>query len=398
MPTVGIVCEYNPFHLGHLNQLKETRRMLGGDAATVCVMSGDFVQRGEAAVFDKFARAEAACRCGANLVVELPLPWCLSSAEGFAFGAVSILAALGCDTLSFGSESADLSALSALADFALDENAQAQMHALMDADASLSFARARQLAAEEAIGGAAALLSDPNDILAVEYLKAIKRTGAQMRPLAIRRTGAGHNSAEEGEYPSAMRLRKLLQNGNDISAHVPQPAMEVFRREQMAGRSRDEKLLEVALLSRLYRLNPEDFDALPDAGGGAGRRLYRALWQTGGLEQTVKAASGKRCTAARMRRMLLCAALGICAEDTKGMPPYIRILASDEKGRAHISRIRGNTALPVINKTAEIKKLGFQGQKVFKLCAEAHELYRLCCPMPERPEPGEDWRRTQTIV
>ena len=398
MRTVGIVCEYNPFHLGHLYQLKETRRMLGGEAATVCVMSGDFVQRGEAAVFDKFARAEAACRCGADLVVELPLPWCLSSAEGFACGAVSILADLGCDALSFGSESADLSALRALADFALDENAQAQIHSLMDRDTSLSFARARQLAAEKAIGDAAALLSDPNDILAVEYLKAIERTGAQMQPLAIRRTGAAHDSTEEGAFPSAMQLRKLLKNGNDISAYVPQPAMEVFRRELAAGRSRDEKLLEVALLSRLYRLNPEDFDRLPDAGGGAGRRLYRALWQTGGLEQTVTAASGKRCTAARMRRMLFCAAHGICAEDTKGMPPYIRILASDEKGRELLSRIRGNTALPIINKTAEIKKLGFQVQKVFKLSAEAHEIYRLSCPMPELSEPGEDWRRTQTVV
>ena len=398
MPTVGIVCEYNPFHLGHLYQLKETRRMLGGDATTVCVMSGDFVQRGEAAVFDKFARAEAACRCGADLVVELPLPWCLSSAEGFAFGAVSILAALGCDTLSFGSESADLSALGALADFALDKGAQARIHALMDADASLSFARARELAAAEALGETAALLSDPNDILAVEYLKAVKRLGAQIQPLAIRRTGAGHDSATEGEYPSAMQLRKLLYKGDDLSPYIPQPAMEVFRRELAAGRSREEKLLEVALLSRLYRLDPEDFDRLPDAGGGAGRKLYRALWQTGGLEQTVTAASDKRCTAARMRRMLLCAALGICAEDTKGMPPYIRILASDEQGRTLLSQVRGNTALPIINKTAEIKKLDFHAQKVFKICAEAHELYRLCCPMREQPKPGGDWRRTPSIV
>ena len=398
MHIVGIVCEYNPFHLGHLYQLNETRHALGEDTTAVCVMSGDFVQRGEAAVFDKFARAEAACRCGADLVAELPLPWCLSSAEGFASGAVSILTGLGCDSMSFGSESADLSSLEALADFALDEGAQAHVHALMDADASLSFARARELAAAEVLGEMAALFSNPNDILAVEYLKAVKSLGACLQPIPIRRAGAGHDSAAEGEYPSAMQLRKLLQNGSDFSPYIPQPAMEVFHRELAAGRSRDEKLLEIALLSRLYRLSPEDFDRLPDAGGGAGRRLYRTLWQKGGLEQTVTAASDKRCTAARMRRMLLCAALGICAEDTKGMPPYIRILASNEQGREHLSRIRGNTALPIINKTAEIKKLGFQAQKVFKLCAEAHEIYRLGCPMQEHPEPGEDWRKTQVLV
>ena len=398
MHVVGIVCEYNPFHLGHLYQLNETKRILGEDTTAVCVMSGDFVQRGEAAVFDKFARAEAACRCGADLVAELPLPWCLSSAEGFARGAVSILADLGCDTLSFGSESDDLSALEALADFALDETAQARIHALMDADASLSFARARELAAAEALGEKAALFSNPNDILAVEYLKAVKSLSASPHPISIRRAGAGHDSTAEGEYLSAMQLRRLLKKGDDLSGWIAQPAMEVFRRELAAGRSRDEKLLEIALLSRLYRLSPEDFDRLPDAGGGAGRRLYRALWQSGGLEQTVTAASDKRCTAARMRRMLLCAALGICAEDTKGMPPYIRILASNEQGREHLSRIRGNTALPIINKTAEIKKLGFQAQKVFKLCAEAHEIYRLGCPMQEHPEPGEDWRKTQVLV
>lgn len=398
MHTVGIVCEYNPFHKGHLYQLNETKRLLGEDTTTICVMSGDFVQRGEAAVFDKFARAEAACRSGADLVVELPLPWCLSSAEGFAFGAVSILTALGCDILSFGSESADLSALKALADFTQDEAAQAQIRALMDRDKTISFARARQIAAEETLGYAAALLSDPNDILAVEYLKAIAKTGKHMQPLAIRRTGSGHDSASEGEYPSAMQLRKLLKNRADLSAFIPQPAMDVFRRELAAGRSRNGKLLETALLSRLYRLKPEDFDALPDAGGGAGRRLYQALWKHTNIREIVTAASNKRYTEARMRRMLLCAALDLCAEDTKGTPPYIRVLASNGRGRAQLAGIRGKTSLPVINKTADMKMAGFQAGKVFNLTAHAHELYSLCCPMPEHPEPGEDWRRTQTVV
>ena len=396
MRTVGIVCEYNPFHKGHLHQLNETRRILGEDTTAVCVMSGDFVQRGEAAVYDKFTRAESACRSGADLVVELPLPWCLSSAEGFAFGAVAILAALGCDTLSFGSESADLSALKALADFALDENAQAQIRTLMDRDAALSFARARQLAAEASVGDAALLLSKPNDILAVEYLKAIQRTGAHMQPLVIHRAGADHDSTETGEYCSAMHLRNMIREGEDPAPYIPQPAAEVLGREK--GRMRDEKLLEIALLSRLYRLKPEDFDALPDAGGGAGRRLYQALWKSGKLEKTVNAASTRRYTASRMRRMLLCAALGLCAEDTKGTPPYARVLSSNERGRAWLARVRGKTALPVVNKTTEMKKAGFQAEKVFKLTADAHELYRLSCPLTKDREPGEDWRRTAVIV
>ena len=398
MHTVGIVCEYNPFHNGHLYQLNETRRLFGADTVTVCVMSGDFVQRGEAAVFDKFARAEAACRCGADLVVELPLPWCLSSAEGFAFGSVSLLSALGCNTLSFGSESADTLALRSLAAFAMDEAAQARIRSLMDTDETLSFARARQHAAAEVLGDAAALLSNPNDILAVEYLKAIARTGAELETLAIRREGAVHDSITEGEYPSAMRLRELLRGGGDISVHIPAPAMTVFAREIQAGRIPRGDLLETALLSRLYRLAPEEFDDLPDAGGGAGRRLYRALWMCGSMDEIVKEASNTRYTAARMRRMLYGAALGLCAEDTKTAPPYARVLASSERGRNHLASLRGKTSLPVINKSGEIKRAGLKAQKVFKLGADAHELYSLVCPAAERGVPGEDWRKSTVIV
>lgn len=398
MHTVGIVCEYNPFHSGHLYQLRETKNRLGEDTAAVCVMSGDFVQRGEAAVFDKFARAEAACRSGADLVVELPLPWCLSSAEGFAYGAVSILAALGCDTLSFGSESADIEQLKRLAAFAADPAAKGRIRALMDGDETLSFARARQIAAGETLGDAAALLSNPNDILAVEYLKAIGKTGARMQPLAIRRSGAGHDSAAEGAFLSAMRLRELLRQGEDITPYVPREAAAVYAREIQAGRLRDDSRLEIALLSRLYGLEAADFDALPDAGGGAGRRLYQALWNDNKLEEIAAAASSKRYTAARMRRMLLCAALGLCAEDTKGAPPYIRILASNGKGRACLSAMRGKTVLPVINKSGEIKKCGFRAEKIFKRTARAHELYCLSFPGERRCAPGEDWRKSQVIV
>ena len=398
MHTVGIVCEYNPFHNGHLYQLQETRRLLGADTVTACVMSGDFVQRGEAAVFDKFARAEAACRCGADLVLELPLPWCLSSAEGFAYGAVSLLSAIGCDTLSFGSESADTAALCSLAGFLSGEEAREHIRALMDADETLSFARARQTAAAEELGDAAALLASPNDILAVEYLKALAKTGSRMEPLAIRRAGAAHDSKTEGEYPSAMRLRELMRGGENISAYIPEPAMAIFSREMQAGHSPDKLLLETALLSRLYRLAPEDFDALTDAGGGAGRRLYRALWQCGSVDEIVKEASNKRYTAARMRRMLYGAALGLCAEDTKTAPPYARVLASSERGRNHLASLRGKTSLPVINKSGEIKRAGLKAQKVFKLGADAHELYSLVCPAAERGVPGEDWRKSTVIV
>ena len=393
MQAIGIVCEYNPFHAGHFYQIEESRRLVGADCAVVCAMSGDFVQRGEAAVFSKFARAEAACRSGADLVVELPLPWCLSSAEGFAAGAVSILASLGCTHLSFGSEGGDLEALQRLASFSADPETLAMIRNYMEQDASLSFARARQLAAERELGADAELLSQPNNILAVEYLKAVRLGGFDMIPLAIPRIGSGHDAAGEGGFRSAMQLRELLAKGGDVSDFLPPEAMAVFQRELDAGRVKNERILEAALLSRLYPLRPEDFDRLPDAKNGVGRRLHHALWQSKGIEETVRIAVNKRCTAARMRRMLLCAALGVCADDTKAAPPYIRVLAANEKGMRLLRGAAESGRIPLLGKAADARRLGPQADRVFTLTAQAHALYCLQFVAIDDRDPNSDWRQ-----
>ena len=398
MQTIGIVCEYNPFHAGHLYQIEESRRRLEGDAAVVCVMSGDFVQRGEAAVFSKFARAEAACRSGADLVVELPLPWCLSSAEGFAEGAVSILAALGCTHLSFGSEGGELEKLRELAVFLERPETLAEIRENMRQNANLSFARARQLAAERHFGDDAACLSQPNNILAVEYLKAINREKDPIDAIAIARVGDGHDSEGDGTFRSAMKLRNMLAEGEDLSPFIPEEAMAVFRREQDAGRVRDDRILEAALLSRLYLLRPEDFDTLPDADAGAGRRLYQALWQGRGLEETVRNSVSKRCTAARMRRMLLCAALGICADDTKEKPPYIRILAADKRGMELLHIVSKTSRIPLLRKAGDAKKLGTKAERVFRLTAQAHALFCQQFITIDDRNPNLDWQQGISFV
>lgn len=398
MRAVGIVCEYNPFHRGHQYLIEACRDRLGGDAAVVCAMSGDFVQRGEAALFDKFTRAWAACRAGADLVVELPLPWCLSSAEGFASGAVAMLAALGCDTLAFGSESGEGEALDRLAAYLVSSGAITDIRKRMDADASLSFARARQLSAQDALGDAALFLNSPNDILGVEYLKAIKTSGADMKPLVVRREGGGHDSRGEGAFCSAMQLRETIQAGKDPAAYIPACAMAVYRSAMEAGKIRDDRLLETALLSRLYSVRPEAFDKLPDAGGGAGRRLYKAVLNGGGMDQIVAAAGSKRLTAARMRRMLLCAALGLCAEDTKGAPPCLRILAADEKGRALLRERGADSPIPVLTRPAAVRALGGRAERIFALGADAHNLYSLGQMSWAGMHPDADWRRNPIIV
>lgn len=397
MRALGIVCEYNPFHFGHLYQMEESRRMCG-DAVVVCVMSGDFVQRGEAALMDKFARAEAACRCGADLVVELPLPWCLSSAEGFARGAVSLLDAVGCTWLSFGSETDRLQELEALAEKLLEEKTRERIRDCLSGNALLSYAEARQLTLEETLGETAALLAKPNCILAVEYLKALNQGIGAMRPLAVRRIGAGHDENTESTFRSASQLRSMFERGEDLGVYLPPPSAEVLRREQAVRACRNPEVLELALRSRLYGLREEDFDRLPDASDGAGRKLYKTLREGRSLEETVQSASSRRYTKARMRRMLLCAALGVKGEDSGGLPPYARLLAANEKGRAFLAEMRESIRIPVVTKPASVKKLDQHAQELFSLGSAAHDLYVLQKFSNETTPLGEDWRKGPFVV
>ena len=212
------------------------------------------------------------------------------------------------------------------------------------------------------------------------------------------RGGDGHDSEGDGTFRSAMKLRNMLAEGEDLSPFIPEEAMAVFRREQDAGRVRDDRILEAALLSRLYLLRPEDFDTLPDADAGAGRRLYQALWQGRGLEETVRNSVSKRCTAARMRRMLLCAALGICADDTKEKPPYIRILAADKRGMELLHIVSKTSRIPLLGKAGDAKKLGTKAERVFRLTAQAHALFCQQFITIDDRNPNLDWQQGISFV
>ena len=218
MQTVGVICEYNPFHLGHARQLGLIRQQLGPEAAIVCLMSGNYVQRGEPAVFDKCVRARAAVEAGANLVLELPVTYALRSAEGFAAGGVRILSQLGCGYLSFGCESGSAEALLRAARASRAPEFEAALHeAIQD---GLSYAAARQRALQ-ALGADGTLLERPNDILAFEYCRAILAQKSAMQPLAILRPGDYHAEAPDEENPSATAVRKLILTGGDWRRYVP---------------------------------------------------------------------------------------------------------------------------------------------------------------------------------
>ena len=323
--NVGIICEYNPFHLGHRKQIVRIRRDFGADTGVVCAMSGNFVQRGHPAVFDKMRRSEAAVRCGADLVVELPVPVALSSAECFAMGGVSILSRL-CGGLCFGAETADAEALSAVAHALLSEDFSPRLREQLAA--GKSFPAARQ-AALMAMGLPGSLLETPNNILAVEYCKAILAQGSPMKPLPILREGSYHAQTPDAENPSASSLRLQLERGEDVSPYLPEDAARCFENAPMHTLQAGER----AVLYRLRTMTEAEFAALPFGSEGLWRKLMHAARQETGLEAVAAAVKSKRYTRTRIDRMILCACLGITQAQMETEIPYVRVLAFNERGR-----------------------------------------------------------------
>ena len=397
MDFIGVVCEYNPFHNGHEYHLRESRGRLDRQPV-VCVMSGDFVQRGEAAIYSKYVRAEAACRCGADVVFELPLPWALSSAEGFARGAVGLLGALGAKTHSFGMEAERLEDLDFLARRLIEPQTIGEIRALMAEEATLSFAAAREKILEKSCGPAARLLEGPNNILAVEYLKAIYELRLELEPFAVRRLGSAHDGLGEGNSRSASELRALLRRGERAEAFMPAAAAAVYERDAAMGRGiPSAERLETAMLSRLRMLDAARCAALPDASAGLGERLCRAAAEEPSLDAVYAAVKNKRLAMSRIRRAALCAVLGVERGMAEGTPPYARLLAATARGRELLSELKKTSAVPIITKPSSVRELDEQSVKIFTLGAAAHDLYVLGYRAAEERRGGADWRRAPAV-
>ena len=391
MNLLGIIAEYDPFHFGHQYHIEKSRELSGCDAV-VCVMSGDFTQRGGPAFWDKFARAETAVRGGADLVIELPLPWSMAGAETFARGAVGLLNALGCvRTLSYGSECGDADGLLRLSALLLtpelDEKLREQL------SQGLPYAVARQRAVALLTGEESArLLTLPNNILGIEYGKALLTLHSPIRPLSVRREGSAHNAAG-----SASELRTRYAGGEDISADLPDGSAAVLRRLREQGRVADPQRLETALLSRLRMLSEADFHALPDCAEGLENRLYRAARLWGSEEAVLNAAVSKRYPRARLRRMLWSAGLGLRKEDSEGIPPYIRPLCANEKGREILRELKKTASLPVLTRGGAVRELDERGQRVFQLGSDAHDFYVLGYSEQNTRDSDEDYQKTGVI-
>lgn len=399
MRVFGIICEYNPFHRGHKWQIDELRRLAGEEEyAVVCAMSGDFVQRGDFAIERAHARAEAAVRGGADLVLELPLSWAISSAEGFARGGVSILAATGVvDTLAFGSECGNAAKL------------QRAAKALLRADfpdalreelaKGRSFAAARESAARALIGEDAAVLREPNDILGVEYCKALLQSGSTIAPLAILRKVVGHNGGAAKGFASASHIRELLTNGEDASAYLTAESAAIYARECAAGRAPvTMQNAERAVLSRLRAMCEEDFVRYDSGNEGLYRRFYDAARTAASVDELLSAVKTKRYAYARLRRMLLAAYLDVTAADVPPEVPYLRVLACNGRGRKLLKTIKKAGSAPVLTKSADVRALSEEAQKLFALTARAADQYVLAYPELRAARGSSAWTEGPVIV
>ena len=391
MTVAGIICEFNPLHRGHAYLMAQLRQQ--GAEAIVCAMSGNFVQRGEPALVNKLSRAEMAVDCGADLVLELPTPWAMATAERFARGGVQLLAMAGCRRIGFGSECGDAAVLQAVGEALLSPAVQEGIRA--ELAAGITYAAARQRAVQAQLGDAAAVLRQPNDTLAVEYLKACRWLGGGMTPVAVRRVGAAHDGGAAEGYAAASHIRQLLrQGGEEALSYLPEAAAAVLARELAAGRIADGRNVERAVLARLRQMTETEFAAYDGGGEGLYHRVYDAVRGSATMKALLAAAKTKRYTAARLRRMVLAAWLGMA--EMPETVPYARVLAANETGRAILRQMR-KAGVPVLTKAADVAALGTAAETLFRREAGYTDLYTLGYADLGQSAPGSDWRMTPVM-
>lgn len=348
MTVAGIIAEYNPFHNGHEYQIRKTREH--GASHIACVMSGSCVQRGEIALTDKHTRAKAAIKGGADLVIELPVPFCLGTAPDFAKAGADILTRLGCiDILSFGSESGDERELINLTN-EIDSLGEHEIKAEMAKGLTYPAAIASLLGE-----GAGNLLSGANNTLAIEYLRAIKGKG--ITPFTVKRT-TPHDSDEFSQlFASASHIREVIRRGGDASRFT----LLSLSKEAVT----DMKNIEPIVLYRLAMMTKDDFAAVPYTDG-LETRLYEASRTAAALNELYDAVKTKNITHARIRRAVMLSALGVTKEDM-AVAPYARVLAMNERGAEVLARCKQTSQIAISASLASLSQTSADAKRLANL-------------------------------
>ncbi len=348
--VLGIIGEYNPFHNGHLYHLNESKKACNADFV-VAIMSGNFTQRGEVALFDKWTRAEAALRNGVDLVIELPTVYATSSAENFAEGAIKILNTLGIvDYISFGSESGDINLLNTIASILYKEPKEFSNIINMQLRSGLSYPKARELALSIYFGNSktySKALESPNNVLGIEYLKAIKKSRSSIIPVTFKRESAPYNSkSAKGEFASATAIRERLKENKKIHRLIPFETYDLIE-EKLSKKDyiTDLSVFEKEIIFNLRRMSLEEISKLQDVTEGLENKIKHAVNNYTNLEDVINCIKSKRYTRTRIQRILIYSLLGITKKDinlSRRTTPYIRVLGFNNHGKRIISAIATN--------------------------------------------------------
>ena len=364
----GIVCEYNPFHNGHLYQIEKAKAM--GADKIVCVMSGNFVQRGECAFFSKYLRAKAAVMCGADVVIDLPTPWAMASAETFARGSVGLLESFGIEALSFGCESDDEKLLRACAKKIKDDDTGALIKKYTAEGVSYPEAVSRALT--EVLGEKAGeTVASPNNTLAIEY---IRHLSDDIKLLPVRRKGADHDSDTAKDNIASASLIREMRLSDESLTYVPEKLVSLYKKADVYSLSYCER----AILSSLRLRDKEDFSLYVSDKSGLDMRIYDSLKTADSLESLYAMAKSKNYTHSRVRREVMNLWLKVKTDYSEGIPPYMRILAVSEKGLSLLSKAKEKTDLPIITKYAEAKNLSGKAKEIYEAECRNTDLFSLC--------------------
>jgi predicted nucleotidyltransferase len=380
MNASAVICEFNPFHNGHAHIINEMKKH---SDVVVCIMSGCFVQRGEAAISSPYLRAQIAVTAGADLVLELPFPYSSSSAEGFAEAGVNIAARIGCRALFFGSESQDVELLQKAAEATLSANFAQRFAEL--SKTSQGTAAAFTSALSDTLG-ISELSLNSNDILGISYIKAIKKCDFKIEPHIIKRLGDSFNSetVNDSDYPSATALRNLIYLAADdpltldsvLDGTMPSVAKKMLINCNDMPATMDKV---DSFIHAFYRLaEPEQLEKCAEMSGGLAHKICRAARETINYQDLFASLRNKHHTDAHLRRAVLFGILGVTREDMLRAPEYTTLLASSSRGREYLKSIRKTREIEIVTKNADAPVC-----RQTELAAKAKALFSLCLPNPK---------------
>lgn len=388
MKTVAIISEYNPFHTGHEYQISRIRREFGSDTRIIAIMSGNYTQRAETAIMDKFLRAECAVRCGVDLVLELPFPYSSSSAELFARGGVYIADSLGVvDVLSFGSESGDVEALKDVAEVTSSDEFEKRLSELssVPVNCSIGYPKLCEMAYYELSTKAKKCdVTTSNNILAIEYIKALSNLNSSILPHTLKRDGADYSEksiiASPHQSASAIRSLSILDPHSALKYIAENARQTILSAIKDGAFPCDNERLSTAIISYIRLSDPAKMESIHDAGDGIYNRIYNQSFNTDSLTELIKLSDTKKYTTARIRRAILNSYLGVTSSMVKELPLYTQVLAMNSVGKKILKEIKKKGSVPIITKSASFGHLSPEAKRQKEFSDRADFVFQLTRP------------------